>query len=274
VSWRTEPAFIFGPGRCGTKLIQEVFESVFWDLEIHHEYRCVDVAKLTCDKAVGRNVQEGVKRIYKPAIHYSDKSHWIDCSNKTSFLLDDLKVIWPQSRFVYLMRDPRKVVASYFNKLYPEVYTDKGRKVLWKYYKQGDPEPPMEKQYWWPLFAHKDTNQWWSIISYVKEVHMCWISAKRDYPNNVMAVRLEDLVGDGGGRLQGMLDFLGLQSIPMSNQAIYEMLQTPVNVHEPFNPTLAEEDLDDIRFSMGSAFKDFYNLDIPPKDVDYDKGKK
>ena len=80
-------------------------------------------------------------------------THWGDSSNKLSWLIPDLAALFPEARFVHLVRDGRKVASSYFHKLGDECYDDRSTAILQAHYDDPDthPAPPPEKKYWWPL---------------------------------------------------------------------------------------------------------------------------
>src|SRR5262249_41368738 len=67
-------------------------------------------------------------------------------------LIPELAGLFPDARFVHLVRDGRKVAGSYFHKLGRECYDDRSTAILANYLNEPDkrPCPPPEKKYWWP----------------------------------------------------------------------------------------------------------------------------
>ena len=82
-----------------------------------------------------------IAETYGAAMRYSDAAHWGDSSNKLSWLIPDLAALFPEARFVHLVRDGRKVASSYFHKLGDECYDDRSTAILQAHYDDADAIP-------------------------------------------------------------------------------------------------------------------------------------
>src|SRR6185437_13663018 len=99
------------------------------------------------DAAQTRNILD---ETFGAAIRHAQGTHWGDSSNKLSWLIPDLAALFPQARFIHLVRDGRKVASSYFHKLGGECYDDRSTETLADYLAGRADAPPPEKKYWWP----------------------------------------------------------------------------------------------------------------------------
>ncbi len=155
MKYKSDPIFVIGSGRCGTRSLFKIFNKIE-NVKAYHEYLCELVQKQACKKMMGiTNKAQNIKFLkeyYESAISYENKPFWIDCSNKLSWFIPELKEIFPNSKFILLLRDGRKVTSSFFNKLKPEIYENKSVKVMEMWMKSKEKkEPPTEKAYWWIL---------------------------------------------------------------------------------------------------------------------------
>lgn len=130
------PIFIVSSGRSGTRALENAI-SASADVTTHHEYMVniiQPVAVRYWMHLTGRS--EALKilgQTYGAAIKYAETPIWVDSSNKTSWVIDLLAELFPNARFVHLVRDGRKVVSSYFHKLGNECYDDRSTAILAKY---------------------------------------------------------------------------------------------------------------------------------------------
>ena len=121
----TQPVFVIGTGRCGTRAIYKMLLGTP-GVEVHHEYLLTHIQQLAALYSMGissrGDAQQALELLYGAAVELSDAAIWVDCSNKASWLIEPLRDIFPNARFVVLYRDGRKVTSSFFHKLAAEVY--------------------------------------------------------------------------------------------------------------------------------------------------------
>ncbi len=237
----TAPFFIVSSGRSGTAMLQKAL-SALPDVETHHEYMVQITQPLAVKRYLGLIGAEEARRVlsrtHGAAIHYSEREHWGDSSNKLSWLIPDLAGLFADARFVHLVRDGRKVAGSYFHKLGAECYDDRSTAILAAHLADAEvPAPPPEKKYWWPQ-PRRGSSDAAAFRRYGQFERICWHWAEinrvvmdelgRLPPERSMFVRLEDLC-ESPKALRGLYDFLNL---PCPADA-FAAFNRPHNVNKP-----------------------------------------
>src|SRR5262249_40680909 len=147
--------FVVSSGRSGTAMMVKALAAAP-GVTIEHEYMVNLVQPLAVRRYQGlagaKEARGVLSACHGAALRYADAGLWGDSSNKLSWLIPDLAALFPEARFIHLVRDGRKVASSYFHKLAAECYDDRSAKILAAYL--ADPAsvaaPPPEKKYWWP----------------------------------------------------------------------------------------------------------------------------
>ena len=239
---RTKAFFIVSSGRSGTAMLHKVLSGAA-SVEMHHEYMVHIVQPLAVRRYLGLASAEEARavlsRTHTAAVHYSEAPHWGDSSNKLSWLIPDLAGLMPQSKFVHLVRDGRKVAGSYFRKLFAECYDDRSTAILQAHYDNPlkNPAPPPEKKYWWPCprkadpgaqrFRHFD--QFSRITWHWAEINRVILGALSALPRSQsMFVRLEDLQASSDA-VRSLCSFL---EIPYKDE-LAAAFARPHNVNRP-----------------------------------------
>lgn len=249
----TRPVFIVGTGRSGTRTLFRMLSGAP-GIDIHHEYAVLETQRLASLYFMGRidalEVKRQIARMHGAAIYYSDANTWIDSSNKLSWIVDPLAEQFPESRFLAIVRDGRKVVSSFYYKLREEMYDDRSTTSLsnWLASPAGSlPCPPPEKRFWWNI---PQPGQPWHDefpgFERIQRVAYHWAECNRVIlesfsrlsPHRVKIVKLEELRRDTN-LLEETLDFLG---VPM-DETYMPYLQTPRNVFLPLDFQLTNQQL-------------------------------
>lgn len=240
----TQPVFIVGSGRSGTRTFFRMLSGAE-PLEIHHEYAVHETQKNAALYSMGRigqdEVIEHLQHNHGAAIHYSDKPLWADSSNKLSWLIEPLHTLFPNAKFLAVVRDGRKVVSSFYYKLREEMYDERSTTLLGQWLQSPDiqPCPPPEKKYWWNIpQAGQAFHDVFPAFNRLQRTAYHWqasnaaiLSAFEKIPaENQMLVRLEDIRKDSGLLAQTM-NFIGLEN----DETYMEYLQTPRNVFFPLD---------------------------------------
>lgn len=234
------PFFIVSSGRSGTAMLHKALSAVT-GVEMHHEYMVQITQPLAVRRYLGlidaKETARLIGETYGGAIRYSDARHWGDSSNKLSWLIPDLAAAFPKARFIHLVRDGRKVASSYFHKLGNECYDDASTEILRAHVDDGQPAPPPEKKYWWPL-PRQDSADAGRFRAFSQFERICWhwaelnrlvleelskLSAER-----TLFVKLEELRASPS-EVRGLYEFLGL---PYRDEA-YGVFARPHNVNRP-----------------------------------------
>ncbi len=210
-------------------------------VEMHHEYAVQITQPLAVKRYLGlldeAQTRHLLRDTYGAAVAHSRGTHWGDSSNKLSWLIPDLAALFPNARFVHLVRDGRKVASSYFHKLGAENYDDRSNAAMQMFYDGIGAMPPPEKPYWWPVprrddplaadFRRFDQFQriaWhWAEVNRVAQAALAALPAGR-----TLFVRLEDL------RESPVLvrDLYGFLDLPYAD-GDFSVFARPHNVNRP-----------------------------------------
>jgi hypothetical protein len=156
----------------------------------------------------------------------------------------DLASLFPQARFVHLVRDGRKVASSYFHKLGAENYDDRSNAALQAWYDGTGSAPPPEKPYWWPVPRRDDPmagpfrgfDQFARICWHWAEINRVAMDALAALPaDRTLFVRLEDL-RQSPALVRELFAFLGLPF----RDGDFAVFARPHNVNKPEDRLLTE----------------------------------
>jgi hypothetical protein len=191
-------------------------------VEMHHEYAVQITQPLAVKRYLGRVDDTEAGRLldetFGAAVRHARGTHWGDSSNKLSWLVSDLAALFPEARFIHLVREGRKVASSYFHKLGDESYDDRSNAVLQAWYDGTGSAPPPEKPYWWPVprrgdplaDAFRGFDQFQRICWHWAEVNRVAQGALARLPQErTLFVRLEELV-QSPDLVRKLFEFLGL----------------------------------------------------------------
>jgi hypothetical protein len=236
----TRPFFIVSSGRSGTAMLHKALSAVP-GVTMHHEYAVQITQPLAVKRYLGAVDDAGTRQVleesFGAAIAHAQGTHWGDSSNKLSWLVPDLGKLFPEARFLHLVRDGRKVASSYFHKLGAETYDDRSNAVLQAWYDGKGSLPPPEKPYWWPVPRHGDPlagrfrhfDQFQRICWHWAEINRVALEALAALPRHrTLFVKLEDLTRSPSV-LKDMYDFLGLPAAT----ADFALFARPHNVNKP-----------------------------------------
>jgi len=242
---RTAPVFVIGSGRSGTRTIFKLLSGIE-GLEIHHEYCCTHIQPVAARYAMGcSDIDETIavlQSLHGAAIDWSHADTWIDCSNKLTWVVEPLMRLFPEARFVNLVRDGRKVANSFFHKLPDEMYDDRSTAILRRWLDDPDnaPMPPPEKKYWWniPVDGMPFADEFPRFGQFERAVYH-WVESNRVAAESLsthvpadqqLTLRLEDLVAERS-TLEAFCEFLGIPC----DDSYAEFLETPQNVIYPMD---------------------------------------
>jgi putative sulfotransferase len=243
-----QPFFIVSSGRSGTAMLHKALSSVP-GVEMHHEYAVQITQPLAVKRYLDAVTQAETRTLldqtFGAALRHTQGGHWGDSSNKLSWLVPDLAALFPDARFVHLVRDGRKVASSYFHKLGNETYDDRSNAALQAWYDGVGPVPPPEKPYWWPVPRRDDPmaaafrrfDQFQRIAWHWAEVNRVAMEALAALPaERTLFMRLEELC-QSPARVRELFDFL---SLPYDDDR-FAVFARPHNVNKPEDRLLTDE---------------------------------
>jgi len=244
MSHETQPVFIIGSGRCGTRAFYKLLAGLD-GVEAHHEYVCTHIQPVAAKYFMGlidkKKAALAFKKLHGAAITYSPGRIWIDSSNKLTWLIEPILEVYPNAKFLALVRDGRKVTASFYYKLGPEIYDDESVAIMqrWLVNPRKYPEPPPEKKYWWNIPQpgqefyedFKNFNQFERICYHWYMSNKFLVDHLSPLPEQQKKIVLFEDVIKSPDLLKETLLFIG---IPYDD-IYYDLLQKPQNVFYPLD---------------------------------------
>jgi hypothetical protein len=262
----TFPVFILGSGRSGTFQMVKMLENIP-GIEAHHEYLFENILKPAVLYRMQVTSHEAVKKLltttHVPAVYYSNAPVWVDSSNALPWIVKPLYELFPNARFIHLVRDGRKVVSSFFNKFTEVVYDDQCVNIVDRWLANPDavPEPPPEKKYWRPLPVRgekyyeefKRYNRFQRLSYYWQDVNLRIRESLVSVPDaQKLFLHLEDLVTDA----QTLKKFMAMFGVDYDDKYL-QVLKKPVNVAIPQNFPLTDIQRAEFDNIAGGAMKLF-----------------
>jgi Sulfotransferase family len=242
------PFFIISSGRSGTAMMVKALAGAE-GVTIEHEYKVHDVQPLAVRRYQGLADENDAKAIlsdtHGSAVRNAKTRIWGDSSNKLSWLIPDLAALFPDARFIHLVRDGRKVASSYFHKLANECYDDRSTAMFGDYLAGRADAPPSEKKYWWPQPKSGEPwakdfprfNQFQRIVWHWSEINRVILRDLKDIPEHLrMFIRLEELRSQPS-TATSLLGFLGLPY----RDSFFSAFARPHNVNRPVDTMLTPE---------------------------------
>lgn len=262
----TIPVFILGSGRSGTFQMVKMLENIE-GIEAHHEYLFENILKSAVlyrmDVIDDEEIKNVLKETHVPAVFYSNALVWIDSSNALPWIVKPLYELFPNARFIHLLRDGRKVVSSFYHKFTEVMYDDQCVDIVKNWLNDPDkvPSPPPEKKYWRPFpvkgekyyteFTHQ--NRFQRLSYYWQDSNMRIRDFLAVVPDEQkLSIHLEDLVSDPST----LARFLNMFGVAYDDKYM-QVLKRPVNVAVPQNFPLTEQERLEFEKIAGKAMKIF-----------------
>ncbi len=232
--------FIASSGRSGTLSLANLISQKN-NIEIYHEYLfdviLYNAVKYKMKLISKKAILEVIENTYGLSVFHSDKEIWVDCSNAIPWIIKPLFEIFPNSKFIHLIRDGRKVTSSFYNKFKDIMYSDHAVNCMinWLENRKKYKEPPPDKKYWRPiplnntkdLYNFKILNQFERICYYWNEINLQIENDFKLIPNKQrLTIKFEDLLTSKDQRHQ----FSEFCSFNLNNND-YQFLNRPINIH-------------------------------------------
>lgn len=250
-------------------------------VEVHHEYLCEYIQPLGvlrfANKISTRAAIDVIQRTHGAAVALCKHSIWIDSSNKLTWLVPELLEIFPNAKFVNIIRDGRKVAGSFFRKLSHEMYDDLSVNALKAWLADPDRNvmPPPEKKYWWniPLHDQPFADEFPHFDHFQRCVYH-WVESNRIAKNacdfvipksQSFSIKLEELV-QASSMQRRLAAFIGIDFDPCFS----DLLQRPENVIVPIDMRLSKHQLLQFEQIAGKMMDVLgYSMDSEEYRVDY-----
>lgn len=240
------PVFILSSGRSGTYQITHLL-GINPDLEVHHEYEfgqtLMHGVKSYMFEKFREDLATSLVKTHRNAVDACTKDCWIDVSNALPWTLPTLLELFPDGRFILLVRNGRRVVSSFFHKFENELYHPEVLDSILQWRDSGGVRGgPSKPELWRPLPPDWQPSNldapdrfdllcwyWSQLNEHVrKEVEKC--------AADFYVFRFEDIIS----RRDTLRDFLALMETELSQRHIDE-LRRPVNVAVPKTFPLSQD---------------------------------
>lgn len=280
---KTKPVFVIGTGRCGTRCIYKMLKNID-QIDIFHEYAAIPMSKIAVLYHMEKiSTEEAISRLHlllEPAIYYSNKSQWITCDNRISWLIKPLIQMFPNASFIHIIRNGLKTTSSFYNKLTNDVYDDESVRIMYNYLYNNQLIPPHEKKYWWTL-PNKQTEAYRFVYKWNRYQRICWHwqhcnnTIKKDlayiHPSQKLMLKLENLTNQNNTKgLEQLLEFVHVSY----HHKYKDFLKVPTNVIVARNFPLTDEEYKQfLKICTKGMIQYNYSLKNNPYDVTYSQGK-
>jgi hypothetical protein len=233
--------FILGSGRCGTLAFYQALQKVK-KVEAYHEFFFEPTLRAATLYHMKKKNKEHIKKFIEEnhlfSIKNSKKKIWIDSSNALPWIADVLVDMFPNAKFIHLIRNGKKVVSSFFYKHGDIMYNDYHVKKLLSFLKNKTKIISSEKKYWRPLPIHNElelnkfikNGQFYRICKYWAEINEK-ISKSLKNAKFKKTFKLEDI--ENKKKLLEFGNFIGLDRKDYLN--FKSSLSKPTNVTIPKN---------------------------------------
>jgi hypothetical protein len=233
--------FILGSGRCGTYSFYNSLNKLN-NIEIHHEFffePTLKIASLYHMKEISKyKVQKFINENYFFSIKNSSKNIWINACNAMPWMSDVLVEMFPNARFVHLVRNGRKVVSSFYHKFGNLMYNKKDIIILKKFLDKKINLISSEKKYWRPI-PHKNNNDYLKFINQNQFYKICWywsqinnkIEKSLNNANKKIFFKFENVNNDY--KFLELIDFLEIEKKQIKH--LRDSFSKPINVKIPKN---------------------------------------
>lgn len=233
--------FILGSGRCGTFAFYQALQKIK-NVEAYHEFFFEPTLRAAAlyymKKKTKANIKKFVEENHLFSINNSKKKFWIDSSNALPWITDVLVEMFPNAKFIHLIRNGKKVVSSFFNKHGDIIYNDYHVKKLLSFLKNKTKMISSEKKYWRPLPINNKleldkfikNGQFYRICKYWAEINNK-INESLKKAKFKKTFKLEDI--ENRKKLLEFSNFIGLDREDYLN--FKSSFSKPVNVTIPKN---------------------------------------
>ena len=216
------PFFIVSAGHSGAARMAKALATAE-GVTIEHDYMAEHIRPLAVRRYQGladeRAAKATLAAAHGAALRSARTRLWGDSSNTLSWLIPELAELFPDARFIHVVRDGRKVARAYFHEPGEECYGDLSTGILADYLlgRTADPPPP-ERKYWWQQPKSGEPwakefarfNRFQRIVWHWSELNRVILRDLKDVPEHRrLFVRFEDLRAQPS-TVTSLLGFLGI----------------------------------------------------------------
>lgn len=265
---KTIPVFILSSGRSGTYSFFKNLKNLEY-LKVNHEYLFEETLKNSVSyhmKIINeKKILDFLDKKYSFGFKNTKKSFWIDSSNALPWMIKPLKKKFKNSRFVFLIRNGKKVVSSFYNKYNDVMYNKKDVLMLKKYFDKKINNLPLDKKYWRPIPTSTRSFKYFFKKNQFSKICLYWSLINKTIRKNLASVRREDKFYfkleniNKKKEFIKLLKFIGVKKKDVGK--VIKKFNKPVNVKNPINFDLTIQQIRDFnRYCKEEMLKNNYKL--------------
>lgn len=232
--------FILGSGRCGTFSFYKAFQGIR-NIESHHEFffePTLRIATLYHMKKISKaKVKSFIYENHYNSIKNSKHDVWVNSCNALPWISDILVDIFPEAKFVHLVRNGRKVVSSFYNKFNNLMYQKEDVLKLKKFLDKKIKTLSSEKKYWRPV--PKVQRNYLNFLKNGQFFRICWYWSEinKKIENSIFNSKSNLLFKfENIKNKKAFFELTEYFEISKKNQKLFfNSFQSPVNVTVPKN---------------------------------------
>lgn len=263
-----QPIFILSSGRSGSYSFYNALKGLS-NIEIYHEFLFDETLRNSVSyymKIIGKKkILEYLEKNYAIAIKNSKKKIWIDSSNALSWMIKPLRYKFKNAKFVFLIRDGRKVVSSFYYKHREIMYNKRDVILLKNFFDKKIKFLSSEKKYWRPIPTERKKFHLFNKKSQFSKICIYWSLINRTIrknlkgvkKNNIFFLRLEEL--ENRKKLLSLFKFLGVRK--KDYKTLIKIFKKPINVKIPKDFSLNKVQKKEFeKYCKTEMIKNGYNL--------------
>ena len=266
---KTIPVFILSSGRSGTYSFFKNLKNLE-NLKVNHEYLFEETLKNSVSyhmKIINeKKILEFIDKKYSLGIKKTKKFFWIDSSNALPWIIKPLKNKFKNARFVFLIRNGKKVVSSFYNKYKNVMYNKKDILILKKYFDKKIDNIPLDKKFWRPIPTSSKSFKYFLEKNQFSKICLYWSLINKTIRKNLASVKRKDKFYfkleniNKKNEFTKLLKFIGVKKKDI--RKVIKKFNRPENVKKPINFNLTINQIKDFnRYCKDEMLKNNYKLE-------------
>ena len=266
---KTIPVFIVSSGRSGTYSFFKNLKNLE-NIKVNHEYLFEETLKNSVSYYMKIINEEKLLKFldnrYSSGIKKTKSFFWIDSSNALPWIIRPLKKKFRNARFVFLIRNGKKVVSSFYNKYNDVMYNRKDVSMLKKYFDKKISTLPSDKKYWRPIPTNTKLFKYFLKKNQFSKICLYWSLINKTIRKNLTSIKKEDKFYfklediNKKNKFIKLLKFIGVKKKEL--EKVLKKFNNPVNVKKPINFDLTTEQRRDFnKYCKDEMLKNNYKLE-------------
>ena len=221
--------FILQSGRSGSLFLTNLLKKNGFE-NVYHEYNLMRYKPelVTYQITKKNNKKKEFLKIFEKNYlsKIKKKKEFVDISYGITNIncITEIKKKFPESKFIFVIRNGKKVVNSWINKLGKEIYEPKSMEKLKQFVLGNKIKLSRNKKYWWHIKVDKykkfnNVDQFKHVCNHWNDVCKLSKKIKKKYKDDVLIIKFEEFIKQKKIR-QKFFDFLGLKNFKFIRKKI------------------------------------------------------